>query len=105
MAAAREQAAEADGGRRHAPRGQAARFKLDVDDNAIETAVVEQILADESLASLIDELYWEQVVSASPMKHFGWGLMTRGPNVSNLAGSYEYFSRLRAVGVRAHSWV
>ena len=42
------------------------------------------------------------------MDHFGWGHDLRRMPTSlhqTLADSYAYFGRLRAMGIRAHSWV
>lgn len=83
-------------------------FKLDVDSPSIELAIIEQLVADRSTASLIDDFYWEHVVKNTPMDHFGWGHDLRRMPISQhqtLADSYSYFGRLRSMGVRAHSWV
>jgi len=83
-------------------------FKLDVDSPSIELAIIEQLVADRSTASLIDDFYWEHVVKNTPMDHFGWGHDLRRMPTSQhqtVADSYNYFGRLRSMGVRAHSWV
>ena len=83
-------------------------LKLDVDTPEIELVIIEQILADEPTAALIDELYWEHVVQNTPMTHFGWGHdLRRIPpeKRQTLADSYRYFTALRQMGIRAHSWV
>ena len=84
-------------------------IKLDVDTPAIELAVVEQILRDPvNTGALIDEFYWEHVVAHTPMEHFGWGHdLRRLPKEKQqtLRDSYSYFTRLREMGIRAHSWV
>ena len=54
------------------------------------------------------EFFWEHVVEGTPMGHFGWNHdLNRLPKAKRqlLADSYDYFGRLRAMGIRAHSWV
>jgi len=92
--------------------------KIDVDNSAVELALVLQLLESESYHRRVDELFWEHHVAGSPMQcpqlwggkprsGEGWSAMTF--NTSNvhetLAGSYALFRRLRALGIRAHSWV
>jgi hypothetical protein len=77
-------------------------FKIDIDHSVVEMELIQQIIEDPAVYSLIDELYFEHHVSRSPMEHRGWG--TR-PKLMDLAGSYELFLRLRRLGIRAHSWV
>lgn len=77
--------------------------KIDIDNPPIEEALIEQLLADRSLSVLVDELYWEHHVRNTPMWHYGW----KAGTVTNhtLVRSYELFSDLRSLGIRAHSWV
>lgn len=75
-------------------------FKLDIDAQLIETEIVRQILADPEVSSRIDEFYWEHHVDMPDMAEF-WG---KGVFSGSLADSYDLFTRLREVGVRAHSW-
>ena len=77
--------------------------KLDIDNSPIEQALVEQLLADPELAALIDDFYFEHHVRDSPLLHQGWG--RQGIPTQNLTESYTTFTRLREMGVRAHSWV
>ena len=77
--------------------------KLDVDNSTVENALVAQLLADSTLAGLIDEFYYEHHVLDSPMFHQGW--RRQGVPDMNLAESYGIFTSLRQMGIRAHSWV
>lgn len=90
-------------------------LKLDIDNPVIEEALVAQILAEPQLQCLIDELFWEHEVLYSPMVHYGWKIR-QAPNFVKLPGetrsrrptltdSYRLFGELRALGIRAHSWV
>ena len=82
--------------------------KIDIDNTPIERALVEQLLADRGLSSLVDEFFHEHHVRDSPMMHQGWAPHS-APRadrpMQTLAQSYELFSRLRQLGIRAHSWV
>ena len=77
--------------------------KIDIDNTPIEEALLEQLLADRSLSVLVDELYFEHHVLNTPMWHYGW----KGGTVTNhtIVHSYDLFSALRSLGIRAHSWV
>ena len=77
--------------------------KIDIDNPSIEEALLGQLLADRSLSALVDELYFEHHVLNTPMWHYGW----KGGTVTNhtLVHSYDLFSALRELGIRAHSWV
>ena len=77
--------------------------KLDIDNATVEEALVEQLLADAALASLVDEFYYEHHVRDSPMMHQGW--RRQGVPRQSLAESYGVFTALRERGIRAHSWV
>mmetsp|Transcript_32118 Transcript_32118/g.91078 ORF Transcript_32118/g.91078 Transcript_32118/m.91078 type:complete len:402 (-) Transcript_32118:449-1654(-) len=80
--------------------------KLDIDNNAIEVALIMQLLDDPQLAALIDELFWENHVGQHPMEYWGWGRLKSLPSgVSTMKDSYSIFTRLRKLGIRAHSWV
>ena len=66
-------------------------------------AVLAQLLEDTALSALIDEFYFEHHVVSSPMFYEGWN---RGPRLTRtLADSYTAFTKLRELGIRAHSWV
>ena len=48
----------------------------------------------------------EHHVSDSPMLHQGWAqCRTCGSPTQTLSQSYDVFTRLRELGIRAHSWV
>ena len=91
--------------------------KLDVDHQQTELALVDQLLSGNSPASrLVDEVFWEHHVAGSlvccPLlwrNNHGMGWERMRFNTTDvrqtLHGSYEIFSRLRQLGIRAHSWV
>mmetsp|Transcript_28879 Transcript_28879/g.79606 ORF Transcript_28879/g.79606 Transcript_28879/m.79606 type:complete len:431 (+) Transcript_28879:100-1392(+) len=79
--------------------------KLDMDTPEVETALVEQLLQDHSLARLIDDFYFEDHVSKSPMEYHGWRSGIERPKHHDLARSIKIFAQLREMGIRAHSWV
>eukprot|EP00669_Euglena_mutabilis_P009086 TRINITY_DN4034_c0_g1_i1.p1 TRINITY_DN4034_c0_g1~~TRINITY_DN4034_c0_g1_i1.p1 ORF type:complete len:196 (+),score=23.19 TRINITY_DN4034_c0_g1_i1:474-1061(+) len=92
--------------RRVAKRGDYIMVKLDIDNNPIETGIVDQILKSHDAHPLIDEFVWEHHVKFSPTQWSGWGNLSdlEGP-YSTLNNSYHAFSDLRKLGIRAHSWV
>lgn len=77
-------------------------LKLDIDNSAVETALIKQVLKSTNLLVHIDEVYFEHHVAMSPVHWSSWG-----DSVGNatLPESYEMFQQLRANGIRAHSWV
>lgn len=77
--------------------------KIDIDNSTIEEPLIEQLLADRTLAGLVDELYFEHHVLHTPMWGYGWHLKTE--TNQTLVHSYDLFGRLREMGIRAHSWV
>jgi hypothetical protein len=78
--------------------------KIDIDNSPVEEALIDQLLADRTLTSLVDELYFEHHVLNTPMWLHGW---QKGGTVTThtLVHSYAIFSQLRELGIRAHSWV
>uniref|UniRef100_A0A7S1NBA7 Uncharacterized protein n=1 Tax=Eutreptiella gymnastica TaxID=73025 RepID=A0A7S1NBA7_9EUGL len=80
-------------------------FKLDIDSNHIEQLIVQQLIDSPKLQGLVDELFWEHHVSLSPMQWYGWGDASRFPNTGTIMDSYRNFTKLRQLGIRAHSWV
>ena len=83
-------------------------FKIDIDHNAVEMEFIHQILENDGISSLIDELYFEHHVSASPMMAHGWaaeGTFENNSRFYNITESYQLFTDLRNKGIRAHSWV
>jgi len=77
--------------------------KIDIDNTPVEEALLEQLLADSALSSLVDEFYFEHHVLNTPMWHYGWKRDT--VTTHTLVHSYDIFSQLRVLGIRAHSWV
>jgi hypothetical protein len=74
--------------------------KLDIDNGPIEMSLMKQLMADDAAIKLVDELFFEQHTSGSPMIQY-WG----GSVIGDIVESYELFSQLRKRGIRAHSWV
>lgn len=77
-------------------------FKLDIDSKSVETAIVDYLLTHIEALEYIDEFVWEQHVDNYLMAG-NWG-NTQDMSKS-IADSYQYFLKLRKLGVRAHSWV
>jgi hypothetical protein len=77
--------------------------KIDIDNTPVEEALLEQLLSDRSLSVLVDEIYFEHHVLHTPMWYYGW----KGGTMTNhtIVHSYDLFSALRELGIRAHSWV
>lgn len=78
-------------------------IKLDVDNTPLEVSIILHIL---ETPELVDEIFWENHVSHSPIQWHGWGDLShqQGP-ASTMEKSYQMFTKLREVGIRAHSWV
>jgi hypothetical protein len=77
-------------------------FKLDIDSKAVETAIVDYLLVHPEALEYIDEFVWEQHVDNYIMAP-NW--KKTQDMTKSIADSYEYFLKLRKLGVRAHSWV
>jgi len=73
--------------------------KLDIDVPDIEDAIIEQVLDDPKVASVVDEMFFEQHVNVRAM-WAGWGQDT----TLTMLDSYKLFGALRAKGIRMHSW-
>eukprot|EP00997_Jenningsia_sp_PLL12_P007037 NODE_3637_length_750_cov_66.059914_g3052_i0.p1 GENE.NODE_3637_length_750_cov_66.059914_g3052_i0~~NODE_3637_length_750_cov_66.059914_g3052_i0.p1 ORF type:complete len:149 (-),score=47.32 NODE_3637_length_750_cov_66.059914_g3052_i0:98-544(-) len=76
-------------------------LKLDIDNTAVETALIMQLLESKELAGLVDELFWEHHTNQTPMTSY-WS--TQNERVT-IGESYGIFQQLRRLGIRAHSWV
>ena len=74
--------------------------KLDIDTPSVELPLVEQLLNDTSLHSLIDHFYFEHHVHLKELED-SWGTDVKG----SVADSLRLFHGLRKAGVAAHSWV
>mmetsp|Transcript_2633 Transcript_2633/g.4510 ORF Transcript_2633/g.4510 Transcript_2633/m.4510 type:complete len:389 (+) Transcript_2633:70-1236(+) len=77
-------------------------FKIDIDNNPVEEAILYSLLDDPQLLSLIDEFYWEHHVNMYPMTKY-WR-ETADPN-KDQGDSIWAFRKMRELGIRAHSWV
>jgi len=76
-------------------------FKLDIDTPFVELPIVKQLLNNRSgVADLVDEFFFEHHVHGI-MQRYGWGGAVNG----TFADSYDIFSKLRQLGIRAHSWI
>ena len=75
--------------------------RLDIDYAPLEEELVRQLMANASVLALVDEFYFEHHVRGSAMEYQGWG----HNSPSTLSDSYNLFTKLRDLGVRAHSWV
>merc|ERR1712192_102229 len=76
-------------------------FKLDIDSKAVETAVVDYLLKWDHV-QVLDEFLWEHHVDNYLMASNWQGSQDMSRTI---ADSYQYFLKLRKLGVRAHSWV
>lgn len=78
-------------------------FKLDIDHGDTENAIVDYMLDPKNdVLEWIDEFVWEQHVNNYVMAQ-NWGsTMDMSKNIKD---SYQYFLKLRNLGVRAHSYV
>jgi len=77
-------------------------LKIDIDTSPLEEAFVNQLLADTELLGLVDEFYWEHHVRMKPVD-FAWRYSIS--KVYYPKDSQALFARLRAAGIRAHSWI
>ncbi|CAF1357970.1 unnamed protein product [Didymodactylos carnosus] len=73
-------------------------IKLDIDTSSIELPLVEQIIRNTNISSLIDEMFFEHHVTVNEMKG-SWG-----EPPGTLKDSYRNFTLLRRKGIRMHSW-
>ena len=74
-------------------------LKIDIDNSEVEMQLLERILQDTTISSLIDELFFEHHVDVEPMLKY-WGR-----NPLKLSDTYTLFHRLRNLGILAHPWV
>ena len=73
-------------------------IKLDIDTPILENELIEQILRDKSISSLIDEMFFEMHITVNEMTPF-WGTPP-----GRLNDTYITFTKLRQLGIRMHSW-
>ena len=73
--------------------------KLDIDQDALEYSLLRQLIQSQKLQSLIDELFYEMHVTV-PAMHKYWGTFRN----KTLADTYEFFTQIRELGIRMHSW-
>lgn len=79
-------------------------LKLDIDQNRLEEEFIRQIMDEPELYTRIDELFWENHVLEHPLATRAWRKSLKGTN-KTLADSYIIFSKLRKLGIKAHSWI
>lgn len=77
-------------------------FQIDIDTPSVEMRLVGQISENPEIAALIDEFFFEHHVNLEPLASCCWG--TSNMNETG-ASSFRLFSKLRQLGIRAHSWV
>jgi len=79
-------------------------LKVDVDNDAIELELLQQVLTSPDLHALIDEVFWQHHVKYSPMEKYpNWA--RKVDSQFTLADSFKLLSSLRHKGIRAHAWV
>jgi hypothetical protein len=74
--------------------------KLDIDHAPTERVLVEQLLMNKSVLGIVDEFYYEHHVNSRAMNP----LWRMEHDTQRMSHSYSIFEKLRAAGVRAHSW-
>lgn len=81
-------------------------FKLDIDTPEIEIPLVQQIMAEPALASLIDEFFFELHFQCELMYEY-WDDVAHEMNglILDRHHTFEVFSTLRHMGIRAHFWI
>jgi len=72
--------------------------KLDIDSPAIERKLVDQLMNDTQLLSIIDHFYFEHHVNQKELRPF-WGAMEE-----SVEESFTIFQELRRKGLAAHFW-
>ena len=77
-------------------------FKLDIDNFKVEYEIMDSILNNTMVLSLIDEFVFEYHVNFAPMMS-NWG--HTADKTKTLDDAYQLFYNLRQKGIRAHSWV
>lgn len=74
--------------------------KLDIDTPKIENRLMDLLLQDEALWSVVDEAFYEHHTNIPEMEQW-W---RRGGMSGELKDTYRIFSELRRRGVRMHGW-
>jgi len=74
-------------------------IKLDIDTPAVESELVEQLLADTDLLALVDVFFFEHHVFHNGFKWLWSDMLPETPSES-----YKIFVALRKLGIQAHSW-
>jgi hypothetical protein len=82
-------------------------LKVDIDHVKLEQQLIQELMSNPLLLSLVDELYFEHHVNGSAMTLNGWQYDKSVFSVidKDIVDSYEWFAYLRQNGIRAHSWV
>ena len=84
--------------------------KLDIDTPLLEKALVEQLVADPRLGTLVDHFYFEMHVNQQEMAaNWGFAAMENSSNTGDMrdtvANALQIFQQLREQGIAAHFWV
>jgi hypothetical protein len=74
-------------------------LKLDIDNGKVEKGTVDYLLRH---PTLVDEFVWEHHAGGNYLLRRAWRGSVDGLTVHD---SYQYFLKLRQLGIRAHSWV
>jgi len=75
-------------------------LKLDIDATILEECIINKIVSNKAISSLIDALYFEHHVNVTMMqKHWGKDME------ASLIDSLLLFRKLRDSGIRAHGWM
>jgi hypothetical protein len=75
-------------------------FKLDIDADVLEEEIALALLADDALARLIDDFFFEHHSDTHGIMDSSWGTNCR----RSLHESILLFQAFRKRGIRAHSW-
>ena len=75
-------------------------FKLDIDTEVLEEEIAMALLADDALATRVDDFYFEHHSNTHGVMDQFWGTNA----VRSLQESILLFSAFRRRGIRAHSW-
>lgn len=77
-------------------------LKLDIDSPGYEQILADQLLHDDALADMVADFFYEKHFGAP---HFPHHAIPPDDPVHNMASVMQFFSDLRAKGIRAHYWV
>lgn len=79
-------------------------IKLDIDHPEIEMSIINQILLDPQLASLVDEIFFEMHFHFDGI-NFGWESGRHSNIDASVDDALYIMHRLRLLGIRSHFWI